>query len=429
MPPINFGLLRQQNLFQPEGPPYQPFEGPPYEPQMEPPLSPNLYQAMTPEDAVAMRFRELYRPETEASDRYNQLAQQMPKRNKPGFLRKLGASFVAVGPGIQAAEHSLDPKFYHGMEDWKAQMEPAERAMQQERYENVNKRYLAAQTSRQDIAERRQTEAERHNRATEENTAKRNEIYRMKQMNPNLKFDFSGPTVLVGDPGTGKVTDTKIPTGSLSEVDKINLQGEWAVERTAQAGQNAIDLENVRQPNRQTNIETRGWSMGVDPETGKGILYNQITGETKPLKTPVIPTSVATAQAGAGEGGEQPSQTKVRKFNRAQQAYSNPKWRKYITLNPNGTNTYRIDKPPAPGFLRGVTSGNPTNEDWNNYKEAYKFIEGEYPTFNEPKLPGPTSSTTPPNSQRMVKMQRNVKTGETRQVESLDGGKTWHPVK
>ena len=107
-------------------------------------------QPFMPEDVNAPEqsfdMNDLYDPETQATNRFNELLEQMPERNKPGVLRKIGASIVGLGGGPQAARRSLYAPYYNELEDWKEKIGPAQAGMTQERLGNVNKRQLAYQT-------------------------------------------------------------------------------------------------------------------------------------------------------------------------------------------------------------------------------------------------------------------------------------------
>lgn len=97
------------------------------------------------------------------------------------------------------------------------------------------------------------------NRGFDDRTAiqkQRADIYAFKAKNPNLRFDFSGPTVKIANPLTGEIEDTGIATGNLTDEDRINLGQTNALERLELSNQARAALEATRQANRiaaQTN--------------------------------------------------------------------------------------------------------------------------------------------------------------------------------
>lgn len=388
-----------------------------------------------PYDAGA-RMRELYQPETAASERYDELLGQYPTRmdNEPSKLRRIGSAIIALGQsmgpqgfrnfrpgaGMEAGLEFMNRPYTEKLGDWRNQIGPAAQAATLERTNNTNERMFANQTVTREQADSKLEQKTKNDEEKNRIAADRAEVYRLKSLMPNFRFDFSGPTVLVANPQTGKVEDTKISTGSMSDADKIALQQENSLERIGAAGAESRETENLRQTNREGMAETRGWKVGsipdpMDPSKQIGVQYNEITGEIKPIQfngqqTPI--TKVGTGGSSGAGKTELPTQTKVRQFNSARQLYNTrADLKPFIKL---GTNDFTIT-PPGKGVFGGATG--PTPEQ---YQELQNAIYGSQPAINQP------GRTEKP--QRMVKTQRNTKTGATRQVESLDGGKTWQPV-
>lgn len=321
--PLNFGLLHQRNIFglpsTPDTPDYDLFG---INPQQEPNYNlfgptPDFSQVQAPEDDITTLMSRLYTPETAMSQRFSELIGKYPQRTKPGKLRQIGA--VAMGlrnanknanpiQTMEMQERFLHPGYAEQVADWKNQIEPAYQAANLERYSNANERQLAYQTAqaetnrkRADISERAQVERERSNRANEEIRQQRADVYAWKSMNPNLKFDFSGPYVLVADPLSGQVINTKIPTGSLSDADKLALQHDY----------------------RSQEITQRG-------EVAKGV-----------KSTP--------SGSSAASKPESSNQAKIREYNAARQLYNTRKdLQRLIKLGTPGTNDFEIQKGGTP---------------------------------------------------------------------------------
>lgn len=72
-------------------------------------------------------------------------------------------------------------------------------------------------------------------------------VYKFKAENPGMKFDYSGPNIIVSDPISGKSHDTGIPTGHLSDEDKINLS---STDRLNEIGKRANETRNTNEVNQ-----------------------------------------------------------------------------------------------------------------------------------------------------------------------------------
>ncbi len=267
--PIDFPRLRRQNVMgygQDLGP-ISPFMGLPEE-IIEPNAQPAPFNE---QDFIAQRMRQLYNPETQASDRLNQMMNEFPQRKEPSNLRKIGASMMGlrnVGKKNQSAqdaqfttnlqERFMDKPYAHGVEDWKLKMEPAIKAADIERSGNVNERGFANQILSQELGYRKQEEVERKNREQQRLQGERNSLYAMRQNMPDWDWDLRGPTVVMKNRKTGEIKQTQIETGKLSDTDRINLQGEWGVKREEAATDRALAVEGARQPNRLEVIEAGG---------------------------------------------------------------------------------------------------------------------------------------------------------------------------
>jgi hypothetical protein len=273
---------------------------------------------------VTSRMGELYQPEMAAQKRFEELQGQYPQYQAPGFWRAAAGALSAFGPGghdigMKVANQGNDLR----MQEWKSLLTPAQQAADNERQENINRRTLAHQTIQGELTQRRD---EGRIKATDEANRIRNErmeIYRLRSNKPNFRFDFSGPTVLIGDPTTGKVTNTGISTGSLSETDKLELQQEHSLDRISATGKETRKTEDTRQEGRETLQDMRAWQQGnipdpADPTKQIPILYNTLTGETKrmslggnEIQGPVL--------KGAPPAGSTPSETQRRtgNFNKA----------------------------------------------------------------------------------------------------------------
>lgn len=264
-------------------------------------VNPAIAQDPTSYDA-GQRMRDLYKPETASTDKFNALVNQYPNREDyhPSMLRKIGGALTAVGSsfggpanhrfqfnpeGIQTGMSAVDKPFTDKLTDWKNQIGPAQTAANMERQSNVNERTLAYQTVAQELRQHAQDAKDKNDTkkmAISENRAK---VYEFKAHNPGAKFDFSGPTVMVMDPITKKVTDTGIDTGHMSKLDQMNLAQDFTRENIGSRGAEAANVAGIK---GNLANETRGWTTTNipdpnDPSKQIGVRINQITGEVKPI--------------------------------------------------------------------------------------------------------------------------------------------------
>ena len=276
---------------------------------------------------IDARLAELYHPSTMAGDRFENLVQNAPHREKVSPWRKLAVG--ALGGLMKSSpaeiDRSVNSNYYDKLDEFKTQIGPAQEAARLENQDNSNMRQLALQTigqermgrrdlalskaadERQALGERAQSERERGALVREENARKRTSIMDYKARKPNAKFFFGGPTVLAADPETGEVTDTGLETGSMSDLEKMNL------------GQiNAKELEAIRQKGR-TSLESQR-------QSGK-IFMSQIQkpGTAKPVTS---------------------RETQNQQYEKAQRLKnSRPEFSKYITLTPPGSFEIKSNTP------------------------------------------------------------------------------------
>lgn len=381
------------DMFAPKSDPYgnlsfgpQQIENPQAMAQMSSPQQPSNVMD------IGSMMGELYKPETAATDRFNEILGQYPQMEKPGWLKVIGATLAdraRPGTGMSVIEGDRGRK----LADWKNQIGPARDAASLERQSNVNERTMAYQTISQQLRANADEARANKDEARTKIMADRAEVYRLKSLRGNFRFDFSGPEVLMADPNTGKVTRTGISTGSLSEADKMALQQEDALERIGEQGAQTRKTEELRQTGREGLAETRGWTA-FNTADGKTILVNQITGETKPLQTEQVgPLTRPTGARGTGVG-QTPAALKVQQFNAAREfKQRNPDLGKYIKLGSD--NNFDITTP-------GGWSG-PTKEQ---YDQIVAAVHGENIPINQP---GRTGATTKPQGIRV----RDPKTGKT----------------
>lgn len=360
----------------------------------------------------ARRMAELYTPEHEASDRFNNLINQFPQEQKPSGLRRvggailgsltdLGTNFGGNRTGVKGHdvydETTGKNKYRESVGKWKEQVGPSGTAASLEKGNNINERQLASQTVNSELTARRD---DARNKTNESNTKIREDraaVYRYKVEHPNKKFDFTGPTVLLADPNDGSVVDTGIKTGSLSDEDKINLQQTNAINRIKETGNEARKTEDTRETNRENLAGVKG-------------------DETRKTK--------GTPSANLTNKGETPTQTKVRQYNTAKEfAAKNPNLAKFIKFGKS--NEFTVSPPSQGGFF---SSAGPTEEEHNAITNA---IYGDALQVPQPTRTGSDSNTNTPTDKPNNTSPIKGLPPEGKIKVSNDGGKTkhWLPFK
>ena len=355
---------------------------------------------------VANRMKELYSPDTRAEDRLNEMLDSYPVRSNPSMLRKIAAGLVNWRRGPEQAQQVIDNAggFGDKLADWKNRIGPVSSAANIERGANANERTMAYQTIAQELRQQAQDAKEANDSKKLDIAQQRANVYEFKANHPGVKLQFpKGGNIMALDPVSGKLTDTGIPTGTLSELDKLNLGHDNKMEEIHAGGEETRDTTRVRGEEERKNIVVRGQESRT---------------------TKATPSASKTA---TGDKPELPTQTRVRQFNNARELWnSRPDLRPFIKVGNPGSNDFSVTPPGVNYFNR------PTGPSKEQYDEIQKAIYGAKPTTTTPARvggPGPTGGGKPAaKPQRLVKTQRNTQTGETRQVMSLDGGKTWQPV-
>jgi len=346
-PPVNIpGIMSvgQQSPIPPPSGIDPMFSVGPFEPQQydfREDIGPTPSQGMD----AGQRMRELYTPSDEASRKFEEMIDQYPQEKRPGWLRGIGSLLQEYAYGPKVAQQTRDSWRSEPIEDWKNKIAPMQQAATNERYQNVNERTMAYQQMATELRERAQIAKEKNDERKAEIQQQRANIYAYKARNPGKKFFMpKGGNVQIFDPATGQISDTGIPTGSMTELDKLELAGEQRLDQIAATGEEARETEITRQEGR----------MELAGERGKQ------ARETR-----------STPAGGTGKT-ELPSQTRVRIYNNAQRLRNTrPELAPYIKLGVTGTNDVQVTKPSTGGFF---SAAGPTQEQ---YDEISKAIYGE----------------------------------------------------
>lgn len=372
---------------------------------------------------VSNRMKEIYHPESAATDRFNELSSAYPDREKykPSWARAMMAALSAFGPGgHQMGMQVMDEPFNDKLTDWKNKIGPAQQAATNERYSNTNERSLAFQTVSNELRQHALDAKEKMDETKSKIAQQRADVYQFKSEHPDLKIVITkGGNVQAINPKTGESHDTGIPTGSLTELDKMNLSQEHSLEQIGAKGVNASDLETQRQTGREGLAETRGWKIYNVPD-GKGgqkaVQINEATGDVRDVQS----GGPVSSPSGGGTKGELPTQAKVRVANAARQlAVNHPELAKFIKMGTG--NEFTITPPSDGGFW---SSAGPTKEQHKQITDAI-YGSNELPITTAAAHGGTPDAVVAPETPKILR-QRSPSTGQIR--ESKDGGKTWQIV-
>lgn len=303
---------------------------------------------------IASQMSQLYQPQTENIDRFNEMIGQYPTREEPGNLRKIASIGLATlgdlygpqGSGKLAFSEAMGyGKHNRAVEDWQNRIEPLGQAANIERQSNVNQRTAAYQTVSQQLRADRDAAIEARDTAKQRLAEQKLQLSQLKYQNPDLDFDLRGPTVMVMNPRTGQVQDTGVPTGSLSDLEKIMYQH-----------QNAVELEGVRQAGR-TDLEAQRQQGRTDLESQRQAGRETIQG--MPSRSTVD-----------NEDRELlPTQQRVALTAKVQEiAARNPRLAQFIEFDSNGN--FSGIKPPKTGFFG-------TGPSAEEHQELLNLIYGE----------------------------------------------------
>lgn len=197
--------------------------------------------------------------------------------------------------------------------------------------QNEEKITNASEKSKNDL-QFKQSKQEEDNKVRTSRAA----VYKFKAENPGMKFDYSGPNVIVSDPISGKSHDTGIPTGHLSDEDKINLNSK---DRINEIGVRANETRTTNEANSNNQHLNR---LGEIEATGD---QNRQTNKEKPTNNSATQQRIGYAN-------------KAREL-----ANSNPAFAPFIKMNGN---EFSIT-PPSTG---GMFSSGPDADTYHKINEA-----------------------------------------------------------
>jgi len=142
------------------------------------------------------RLEQIYQPQTQATEAFTELLQNIPERNRPGVFRKIAASIAGFGGGPEAADQMLYAPYYNELEDFQERIGPTQQAAQFEQTGNANLRMIANSILSDERYRRTyDLNVEKEERlvgaqaARELLAEKKLALQTARQNNPNLKFE------------------------------------------------------------------------------------------------------------------------------------------------------------------------------------------------------------------------------------------------
>jgi hypothetical protein len=411
MPPLFPGSMDSGNLGMPKTP--SPFDNIQFGNTTMPPPNPALNDDTDNYDPGA-RMKELFHPSHMASDRFDEMINKFPQREQPSKKRMWGGALLGA---LTAANDTMTVGHDTGrgrgvyedvtgrtrnredVEDWKTQMGPLGQAANFERYQNTNERQNAYQTISAELRDHAQELKAKNDSRKADIAEKRAQIYEMKSK--GYKFDFSGPTVIATRPDSPTPQDTGVPTGHMTQLDKLNLEAENRAANTTNKGEEDRKTERLREQGRETLADKKGWDVvnipnPEDPTKQIAVRINRDTGAIEPVKLGGSSVGPVAKPSGSGSTAKPESETnkRVGEYRRARQLWNtNPELRPFIKWGP-GANDFSIQQA-GRNFM-----GTPTGPNMDQTKKIADAIYGNNVTTGttldlKPPVNSPNMGTQP----------------------------------
>jgi len=274
-----FGNLRLRNLFSPyqiPGPsPYDvpnmqmdnSIQEPQYVPQLPPfQVQPTVPQQVPDEDWTA-RFQQLYQPEETNINRMNQMLTEMPQRQEPSKLRKIGATIAGLGINQNVIDRIAYAPYYRQMGDWETQFKPAYQAANLERQENINRRQLAQNVALREAGTAKETRLAGEKQQDLAIKQQRADAIDWAHKNPHLELiKQPGGNLMARNPITNQTAPVldgqgnPIPSNIMTDKQIIDLKFQGDIQKLDVQGAQRQQLQGIRgtQAMQQIGAHTAG---------------------------------------------------------------------------------------------------------------------------------------------------------------------------
>lgn len=295
-----------------------------------------------------------YKPKTEMNDRFAALLDQFPERTEQGILKKIAIALSAgfgsggdIGQAAQAAEIMKNAGFNRQLNDWKNKIVPVQQAADNERLSNAQERMYFDQAGRIRQSERKQEEVERAAKIREDQgqqkidiAAKKQEVDAFKVNNPTWRaVSGKGGTVHFVNPmDPTQIIDTKLPTGTLTDMERMKLQLDNDLVKMGQQNENVLGQIGARGQVQSELIDQR-------TDAQKELIPLRTAGQIEVKKT--VPGANPRV---TGTGTVSATQRIAEEGRRARQALSeHPEWTEYIGFDDK--NKFIRTRLPAGGYF------------------------------------------------------------------------------
>ena len=256
-------ITPQQRIAQaPEEDPYMEMEPEPVE---EDPTETNALR-------IYQRIRDLYTPETANTTKFNDLLNNMPKRESPSWFRTAVAAALSVKAQdpVKTASEVMDVPHNRDIEDWKAQADASYKGAGLENTANANERALINNMLTAEAAEQRIRETERNNRERAEIARITAEANALKAEKWDVQAD--GDRFVAFSPNRQEMRVLGSSRG-MSKENEINLRGMLGIAAQEARGESAIrTAQAVAQATGQglVGAGTEGFSFVPKPGGAPG---------------------------------------------------------------------------------------------------------------------------------------------------------------
>lgn len=305
-----------------------------------------------------------FEPEYPQLDAFVEHLQNMPEREDPGFLRRLGSVMIGIGQGPQAQNEFLHGGFNRKMSDWETGLEGHKAAMTAERFATGEKGSQSRSQATNDI---RMAE---HMLDVAEHTL---DVYKEMYPEMELKEQKGGNYVLI-NPRTGETIDTGVATGLMDEARKLmqDHANEMTQIHTRTQGQLDVAGEQGRQ-SRKT-ARTRGEvSRTIEGERQK----NRLELEREKQANRIEELEKKADEKAKGKGLT-PSAEKQRRLNVANRIIAeNPEAEDFITIEDGGVRIAEAGKERPYWFDK---KGPEAEQRRQWFQEIYGLDDNDMPT-------------------------------------------------
>lgn len=211
-------------------------------------------------------IQDTYHPDTYSRDRNNRLLDSFPERGQPTKMDRFTAAMLSVGQKDPAdiTEKVLQAPYYRARDEWKEKADPYYKAAQLEQQGNNQERQIIGNAVTGFSAAERTAQAQRKANQQYELGVQRNELLKFKQDHPDWDIDLTGPTGWATNPQNPNQRINLGPTGHLSDLEKLNIQGRTARDVAGIRAGATRDAASIRANATGGGAGARGKQIYVD---------------------------------------------------------------------------------------------------------------------------------------------------------------------